>query len=167
LNWQYDHLVIGVEGDWQWTGQKDSLCRDCTVTPNTLTQTIEHKIPWFATVRGRVGFAVGPALFYATGGVAFAEIDLNTVNTRPPFSPGTASIRFSKTGSVVGGGIEAALGGNWTAKVEYLYLDLGGISATVPDFVPGSVVVLNSDVRDHVARFGLNYRFGGPVVARY
>jgi outer membrane immunogenic protein len=100
-------------------------------------------------------------------GVAFAVIDLNTVNTRPPFSPGTASIRFSKTGSVVGGGIEAALGGNWTAKVEYLYLDLGGISAAVPDFVPGSVVVLNSDVRDHVARFGLNYRFGGPVVARY
>jgi hypothetical protein len=58
-------------------------------------------------------------------------------------------------------------GARRTAKVEYPYVDLGSVSATVPDFAPGTVVILNSDVRDHVARIGLNYRFGGPVVARY
>ncbi|MBR1149266.1 outer membrane protein [Bradyrhizobium sp. JYMT SZCCT0428] len=69
--------------------------------------------------------------------------------------------------SPIGGGIEAALGGNWSAKAEYLYVDLGNVTYTVtqPGFGPLTLAI---GVRDHVGRVGVNYKFGsGPVVAKY
>jgi outer membrane immunogenic protein len=70
----------------------------------------------------------------------------------------------SRTGAAVGGGIEAALIGNWTAKAEYLYIDLGSISATIPAPFGWTVT---SPVRDHVARIGLNYKFDDPLLTKY
>lgn len=77
-----------------------------------------------------------------------------------------------KYGWVAGAGVETALGGNWTAKVEYLFMDLGG-SAGAGDFVvnPNLAIVERvigtTTFRDHIFRAGLNYKFGspGPVVA--
>jgi outer membrane immunogenic protein len=74
----------------------------------------------------------------------------------------------------VGGGIEGAIGdSNWTAKLEYLYMDLGRINGTFATAIPalgGGTLAGNysSRITDNIARVGLNYRFGGPaVVARY
>ncbi len=105
-------------------------------------------------------------MFYVTGGAAFGEIK-TTVNQQSPPLNETSQFTNRKAGWTIGGGIEAALMGNWSARAEYLYLDLGSISQTViaPGFTASTLV---SDVRDHVARVGLNYRFGGsPVVAKY
>jgi outer membrane immunogenic protein len=80
-------------------------------------------------------------------------------------------------GWTVGAGAEAALGNNWSFKVEYLYMDLGnvgGSSATV--VVPGAGALgsttsylFNTKFTDNIVRVGLNYKFGGPaaVVAKY
>jgi outer membrane immunogenic protein len=72
----------------------------------------------------------------------------------------------------VGAGIEGAIGGNWTAKLEYLYIDLGNVSGSfiTPVVGPSGAFVTasyNSHVTDNILRFGVNYRWGGPVVARY
>jgi len=89
------------------------------------------------------------------------------VATQNPGGAITASHRIS--GVALGGGVETALSANWSA--EYLYVGLGNVadSLTVPS-VPGILpitVTTTSDIRDHIIRVGVNYRFGGPVVAKY
>ena len=69
-----------------------------------------------------------------------------------------------------GGGIEAALGGGWTGKVEYLHMDLGSVSGTFTStttFPFRGTFVATSRVTDEIMRVGVNYRFGGPVIAKY
>ncbi len=75
-------------------------------------------------------------------------------------------------GWTVGAGIEGAIGGNWIAKLEYLYIDLGRVSGsflTTSAALGGGVITSNfrSRITDNVLRVGVNYRFGGPVVAKY
>ena len=144
----------------------------------------QHKIHWFGTVRGRVGLAAGSSLFYVTGGLAYAELERNasvaastgfigvpglTVNT---FS-GSFNAKSTKTGWTLGGGMETALFGNWTLKAEYLYLDLGSVTETFNTVFQSLVVggqvgqvgtvaevrTITSDLKDHIVRVGLNYRF--------
>jgi len=68
----------------------------------------------------------------------------------------------------VGGGLEARLFGNWTGKLEYLYLDLGSVT-TVPTPAPGATVAaaFNSRVTDNVVRLGVNYKFDSNEIWRY
>jgi outer membrane immunogenic protein len=156
-NWQINRWLVGLEADWQWTGEKDSFCLDCS----PLGRGIEQKLPWFATARGRIGYAVGPALFYATGGAAFGDVRTTLSCCGPP-SQISAPITEHKTGWTAGGGVEGALAGNWTAKIEYLYVNLGNTtdSFVIPAFAP-AFMVGTSSIRDHIFRIGLNYRFGG------
>jgi len=174
-NWQAGHVVLGVEGDVQLSGQRSdksclTFCDFNFQNPSALQfDGVSQSIPWFATLRGRIGYAAGPALFYATAGLAVADIKTNYSTTEIVDFDGTAST--TRFGLAVGGGIEAALFGNWTAKVEYLYLDYGNVSSTfsyggVGFFGPFSVIsTVSGPVRDHVARAGLNYRFGDPAPA--
>jgi opacity protein-like surface antigen len=124
-----------------------------------------QKLEWFATLRGRLGAIVTPgALAYVTGGLAVGEImtagtvfgfdpDGNPVNT-------IVSSHNTKAGWTIGGGLEGRLVGNWTAKIEYLYLDLGSVS-TVPTPATNSMVAVafNSRVTDNIVRLGVNYKF--------
>lgn len=134
-NWQSGGpLVWGIEGDLDWSRMRGS---DTAFT--------ETRNNWLGTVRGRLGYAMGPTgswMPYVTGGVAFGDIE-NSVT-------GFGSARDTKAGWALGGGIEAALSGPWTAKVEYLYVDLGN-GPTV-----GGV---GSNFHTNIVRAGLNYRF--------
>jgi outer membrane immunogenic protein len=105
---------------------------------------------WFSTVRGRVGFASGPWLLYATGGLAIAD-----VNNRVSFVD-EPSFRDSDTltGYAVGGGLEWKFAQNWSAKAEYLYLGLGDSTLQNAD---GDTLRVNNDVQ--TVRVGLNYHF--------
>jgi outer membrane immunogenic protein len=129
-----------------------------------------QKLEWFATLRGRLGLTFTPdAIVYATGGLAVGEImtagtvfgfdgDGNPVNT-------IVSSHNTKAGWTVGGGVEGRLFDNWTAKIEYLYLDLGSVT-TVPATAPNATVAtaFNSRVTDNLVRLGVNYKFD-PVAA--
>jgi outer membrane immunogenic protein len=119
-------------------------------------------------------------MLYVTGGAAFGEVEWNATTTNAvtqtffgtangttrTFASGTSTVTHA--GWTVGGGSEWVLSGPWTAKLEYLFVDLGTIGNT---FAGGSGIVPNviatSHVRDSIIRIGLNYRFGGPVVANY
>jgi len=132
---------------------------------------LSQKIDWFGTVRGRLGILATPqVLLYATGGLAYGEVDSSAVIG----AAGTAFSTVSNThvGWTVGAGIEGMIGPNWTARLEYLYIDLGtanGSFATTIGALGGGSVVENfsSHVTDNILRVGINYKFGGPVVAKY
>ena len=133
-NWQMGQFVFGVEGDIDWSNVRGSTA--CGGT------SCETKNDWLATARGRLGYAFDRFLPYVTGGAAFGNIKTNI--------PGVGSTSDTNVGWTVGGGIEAAVAGPWTAKVEYLYVDLGR---------GGSILGSDAKFNANVVRAGLNYRF--------
>ena len=114
-NYQIGQTVFGLEGDVDWSnirGSRDGLCAGTTC---------ETRNDWLGTARGRIGYAFDRFMPYITGGAAFGDIKAT------PAGFGTTTT--TKTGWTVGGGVEFAIAGPWTAKVEYLYVDLGKGSA--------------------------------------
>ena len=156
-NWQFaPNWVVGLEGDFQGTSQSDSSCiGNCSGGGFHYTAT--QKLNWFATARARLGYTNGDWLWYVTGGGAWGEIH----NDFAAFVPidGSGSANFSQSGWVVGGGVETHLWGGWTAKAEYLYLDLGSLTDFVFDPITLDTFTMKSDIRDHIVRVGLNYKF--------
>jgi outer membrane immunogenic protein len=161
-NWQFDRLVIGVEGDAQWSGQKDTACA-ASCTSFLGAETLTQQFNWLATVRGRLGYAERGYLFYVTAGGALAEIQetelFSDFNSLIP-----STFKRTNGGWVGGAGIEAWVFGNWTVKAEYLHFDLGSVSHTYPTGVPVGVFNLvtslgsQAHVRNDVVRIGLNYK---------
>jgi outer membrane immunogenic protein len=164
-NWQFGRWVAGLDADIQGSSGSGYLTCALVCIPGAAT-TIDQKLEWFGTVRGRLGYAVGPALFYATGGVAYGRVKENlTQATAPAFA---ASFSHSQSGSAVGGGIEnkldlfGMLGPNWTTRTEYLYVDLGSISDTFTNpFAAAPAQTLTSSLREHVWRTVVSYKFSG------
>ncbi len=155
-NYQWGNWVIGAEADIQGIGTENHT--NCILTCNAATgTTINQDMTWFGTVRGRVGYATGPILNYFTAGFAYGGVKTNLTESLLG-APGTFSSDTIKTGYVLGSGIEAALGGNWTARIEYLYVDLG---STTNSFTGAGVPqVLGTEVRESIFRAGVNYRLG-------
>lgn len=143
-NWQFGRWVLGLESDMDWTnikGANNTACAPGCETRNN----------WLGTTRGRVGYAVNNwVLPYFTGGAAYGDVQVGP--------QGTTQDTTTKLGWTVGGGVEARIAGNWTAKLEYLRVDLGraGCSATT---CPGFVGPVNSYMNTNIVRGGLNYRF--------
>jgi outer membrane immunogenic protein len=141
-NYQTGPWVFGIEGDGDWSGIKGS-----TSSGICAGASCEVRNDWLATLRGRVGYAYGRFLPYITGGAAFGDIKTNV--------SGFAGSTTDKVGWTVGGGIEAALSGPWTAKLEYLYVDLGDATCGAAN----CGVSTTSGFHTNIVRVGLNYRF--------
>ena len=142
-NWQAmgSPFVFGLEGDIDWADIKGSFVSAACPTG------CETKNNWLGTVRGRLGYAFDRVMPYVTGGAAFGDIQAN--------QGGFSGVSDTKVGWTVGGGVEAAVVGKWTAKLEYLYVDLGSVGCGA-----GSCSMpTNVDFRTHVVRAGLNFRF--------
>ena len=128
--------VFGVEGDIQATGADD------TFAPWKFSN------PWFGTVRGRAGYAFNNILFYGTAGLAFGELRGLTF--------GGFSDSHTNAGWTAGVGAEFGLGQfgfaqHWSAKIEYLYVDLNDSQFVVTGAQNG--------YRFGVVRAGVNYHF--------
>ena len=171
-NWQMQSWVFGFEADIQGTGEKGSRAFIYTpagffaAAPTPTPFSLEQKIEWFGTVRGRIGVLAAPkVLLYATGGLAYGQVDSN--ETVGATTPVTFNNSNTHVGWTVGAGIEGAIGGNWTARLEYLYVDLGNVTNTFTVTPSTNLSSYNSHVTDNILRVGVNYKFGGPVVARY
>ena len=162
-NWQTGKLVLGVEADWQKTSQEDYAClNDCNGVFNI---TYDQSLRWFGTVRARVGIAQDRTLWYVTGGGAWGKVDDNFSLSSTFFDVfPSVSATHVLSGWTAGGGVETALGGPWTAKLEYLYVDLGSVtdSYTTPLF-GGTTFANTTWIRDNIIRGGLNYRLGDPT----
>jgi outer membrane immunogenic protein len=141
------HWVVGYEVDVSFADLNETALVGGVITP--------FEINVFGTARARLGYATGPWLFYATAGMAWANTDLRGV-------AGVASFERPHVGYAIGAGIEYALSQNWSAKIEYLYADLGETNSVI------NAAPINTDLTLSVVRLGLNYRFAnwGPVPAQ-
>ena len=146
-NWQTGPIVLGVETDADWTNIKGSTAGPggvCAADGGGVCQT---KQDWIGTTRGRLGYAFGRFLPYVTGGAAYGDI-------KAPQTTGTAT--QTKFGWTAGGGVEYSLNPNWSAKVEYLHLDLGTASLFSAASAASSLSV---PVSDDLVRAGVNYHW--------
>jgi outer membrane immunogenic protein len=150
-NWQAGAIVYGVEADWAWSNVSGSVTCALVATCTTSSD-------WLATFRGRVGYAFDRWLPYATLGGAYGNVKATT--SIPILGLSTASEQ-TQLGWTAGIGIEYAMMGNWTAKLEYLYVDLGSFNAAP------SPLVNNVTFTENILRAGLNYKFAGPVFSRF
>ena len=139
-NWQFSQFVLGLEGDVDATwidGSSTAACLAGCKTSNS----------WLATVRGRVGYAFDRFLPYITGGFAVGNIKAST--------PGFAGGDDTNAGWTVGGGLEFVIAGNWTAKAEYLHVDLGSLNCgNACTGTPSNV-----DLTTNLVRGGVNFKF--------
>ena len=188
-NWQVNQFVLGVEADVVGTGLKGSSASatrsfGAPILLATVNQTVtlnSGQIDWMASFRGRAGFAANQALFYVTGGAAVASIGgtTTTVVNGPgiaiPAGTFTASNGGTSTrwGWTIGGGIEWAFSQNWSVAGEYRHTDFGrrGITFDIPSGLAAAPVFATGTTSSRLtvdqATLRVNYRFGGPVVARY
>jgi outer membrane immunogenic protein len=157
-NVQAGPWVYGVEGDLSWVDAQGGVNNAPPVfAATTVVATKEH---WLGTGRGRLGWTTPDnVMLYGTGGFAVAGVEATI--THPAAAIAQTNTRWGWT---VGAGAEAMLGRGWSAKAEYLYVNLQSSSyfpASLPVFLPRSDVPLD----EHVFRFGLNYHFadGAPA----
>jgi len=139
-NVQFGSAVFGLEADIDWSDMKGSTTTNC---PGGC----ETKNTWLGTVRGRIGYAFDRFMPYVTGGGAFGQLQTD--------NPGIGGTTETKFGWTLGGGLEYAFLSNWSAKIEYLYVDLGTMQC------PNAACIITADVtfKANVVRGGLNYKF--------
>jgi outer membrane immunogenic protein len=142
---QAGSFVYGFEGDYSFSDVKGSVACAPAVTCETSNK-------WLATFRGRIGYAFDRFLPYLTAGGAYGNIEATVDSVL-----GSVSESESKLGYTVGAGLEYAFLSNWSAKLEYLYVDLGKFQTST---------VTDVGFHEHVLRLGVNYKFG-PVVSRW
>lgn len=169
-NWQSGSIVVGAEGDVnylgfegadQWTRVVDS---SPDYDPVRGTSEISVKSQWFATLRGRLGFAAGNFLLYGTGGLAIGEVSAEEsaefqIGSAVPFSY-DGSTSSTNVGWTAGGGMEYGLD-RWSLGAEYLYVDLGDAewSGNFNTEVPDTLTKGQLDLAFSVARLTAKLRF--------
>ena len=175
-NWQFNRTwLLGLEADFQGTGQRGSATfppiTEIFVGPapitTTTTGTLTQKMPWFGTVRARLG--VEPSehwLLYVTGGLAYAQIRSTAAISATAFGPGgtataaiSSSVNNDRAGWTAGVGAEWMFAKQWSAKLEYLYMDYGHINDGFTGVGTLAVLGINSHVTDNVLRAGVNFHF--------
>lgn len=167
FNWQAGWVVFGVEIDGMWSGQKQSTTVGCGAGCLVADSA---RLRALVTGRARIGAAFDRVLVYATFGGAWASATDDLTVTFGGTTGSFLTISNSKSGLTAGVGVEGAFWGNWSARLEYLYIDIDGLTSNggqasvfvLPPGNPnaGGTVAETWRFRDHVVRVGLNYRFG-------
>ncbi|NUJ79138.1 porin family protein [Methylocystis sp. FS] len=194
-NWQfYNSFVAGVEADIQGiaTSNQNTTFAGALLIPGFAQSTgsistVNRSIDYLGTVRGRLGWLFTPTLLvYGTGGLAYGGVTSNTSifqalipnSIQTPVWGGAGSFSDTRVGWTAGGGLEWMFWPNWSAKVEYLYYDLGNVSyatsplVTLAGNAPFTFNVVQSQTRfnGNIVRAGVNYHFNwgaAPIVAKY
>jgi outer membrane immunogenic protein len=165
--WQSAHWVFGVEAQGDWANLKGSNASLTAIVPYT-NQT---KVDGIGLFTGQVGYAWNNILAYVKGGAAVTD------NSYSSFFPvgnivAAAGVPFNtasdtRWGGTVGTGVEVGFAPSWSVGVEYNHLFMGNPSVTFP---ASAIAVTRSDnIRQDVdmGAVRVNYRFGGPVIAKY
>jgi outer membrane immunogenic protein len=141
-NWQFGQFVYGIEGDGDWTDLRGAANRvNCIAGCMT-------KNDFLSTARVRLGIAADRFLPYVTGGLAVGDIKADV--------PGFAGVDKTNAGWTAGAGLEYAITRNWSAKAEYLYVDLGHANCGMLCGLPAGN---NVNLMTNVVRGGINYHF--------
>lgn len=161
-NYQMGSIVLGAEADIMYT---DLEKRTSILGTSGATSTFRQELSYLGTVRARLGYAFDRTLVYATGGLAYGDVQ-NTAS----FSSAANINQIDyfgrrsdvEVGYTVGGGVEYAFTNNISLKAEYLYYDLGkkNVPVNLTAFGPaGGSYVSKFENNGHIVRAGLNYRF--------
>ena len=177
-----DKLVAGVESDIEGMAVGVGAANWFAASPITYVQGVRSQHT-FGTVRGRAGFLVTPTLLvFGTSGLAYGEADVSAAwfspTLKPALNAGGSQLGYQdmRTGWTGGGGVEWMFLPKWSAKVEYLYYDLGTATTTPLQAVYGakgqfSNASYQARFNGDVVRAGVNYHFGwgapAPVVAKF
>ncbi|MBM3529630.1 MAG: porin family protein [Alphaproteobacteria bacterium] len=151
LNYQVDNLVFGAETELSAAGMSGG--GSGTIGGTSVTGSAKHD--WFATLAGRFGVASGRTLYFLKGGVAWTEYKRDYRSA----AGGTATDSGTRTGWLIGFGIEHALTETVSGKIEYNYMDFG--SSTVTPATTGGIAATAAALKidTHVVKVGLNQRF--------
>ncbi len=198
-NYQWNQIVLGLEADMQGVAGGTSNASSATGAGVLGAPAfsvlggvnVTKSLDYLGTVRGRVGYLVTPTiLLYATGGLAYGGVTSSTsvFQSMSPAAPGITSAwggagAYSDTrvGWTAGAGAEWMFMPNWSAKIEYLYYNLGTVNYTggvmgstiLATGAPAFMNAVSTTTRydGHIVRAGLNYHFNwgasAPVVAKY
>lgn len=159
-NFQFQSLVAGLEADLQYTGVDGTRSVISQVDLNPYAQSVDSH--WLSTTRGRLGFVYGPWLVYGTGGLAVAHVGYNdNFLGRHGVGPINSSSNYTAVGWTAGGGAEWMFAPRWSAKVEYLFVDLGSQTDSASTIYAAGVAVITHmhSFTENIARLGVNYRW--------
>jgi outer membrane immunogenic protein len=155
-NYQIQNWVLGVAGDFSWTrATADSLSNGSLLASTIHSQ---GKTDWYATVTGRVGYAMNNWLFYAKGGGAWVHDTYGGYAIVAGATTTNADVKSTRSGWTVGGGVEWGFWDKWTAFVEYDYIDVGTKTITFSSSA-GTTSNYDVDGKFSLVKGGVNYRF--------
>jgi outer membrane immunogenic protein len=163
-NWQSGNYMVGVEGDLAWSGIRgnDSSQFGAGAFPG-VTAVDADNLRWVGTLRARGGIAFDRWLLFFTGGYAFGNIQ--HTNTDPV--NGIDRFNIQANGLTAGAGFSYAITNNVIGKFEYRYYNFGSDTRTGAPLTPNGQLPYKVDSTYSVVTVGLDFKFGGPVVARY
>ncbi len=194
FNWQMGSIVAGIETDIQgMVGQGSSSGAGANIasmggeSPVASLMNASRTIDYLGTLRGRLGYAITPSvLAFATGGLAYGGVsssgsvysaEVVPSGILPAMTAGSyASMRVGWT---AGAGVEYMFAQNWSAKLEYMYYDLGSstyamaplVSTNAGALALAHIPMVSTRYNGHIIRAGLNYHFNfgdsAPIVAKY
>jgi outer membrane immunogenic protein len=150
FNFPISAVLVGLEGDIDWSGLSGNAT-NCAVNASGAAAACQTKSNLLGTARARVGYAFDRTLIYVTGGTAFAPVQTG-------LSPPSTFDAATKFGWTAGAGVEFAFFGNWSAKAEYLFVDLAAASCSTAANC-GSATGSSVAFTENVVRGGFNYRF--------
>jgi outer membrane immunogenic protein len=171
-NAQFQAFIIGWEADFSLSGIRDTangaftnfaVFDTDTGSTNGLVS-LETKLNWFGTVRGRAGVVFGTLMPFVTGGLAYGELKNTVTSSATQILNGVSAGGYNvsqtftdrQLGYAVGGGLDWLIANNWLFRVEYLYFDFNG-----KDYVPAmpAVTLLNTDFTMQIVRGALVIKF--------
>ena len=172
-NWQQGNFVYGLEAGLSGAGITGTVVGPFINPDYNFQTTHTQSLDWLGTLRARVGAAVSNrALLFLSGGLAYGEAELSTFSNSERPCTGenfcvTGNAQAALLGWTLGGGFDYALASNWSARLEYLYYDLGTIRSAVTDLNPEffqddpgpDLFGAAAGVHGSVVSMSLSYRF--------
>jgi outer membrane immunogenic protein len=174
-NYQIGKVVIGTEVDFSWArinGGNTAFLTTPIISPFGFTRTLSADTNWIGTVTARIGIAHDRLMLYTKVGAAWAKNSYTDAYVASLTPPSTFSLAGSaseiRSGWTVGAGLEWAFWNNWSAKIEYDYMNFGTGAVNNPgtamnNFTQPSVLPVITTVQNNQniseVKFGLNYKF--------
>jgi len=170
-NYQFpaSNWLVGIEGEFSWSGMDGDSTEPSPVSPATRLNLSHGKVNWLATATGRLGYAYSNWLLFAKGGAAWAHQESNSTTVDP--SAGNLLISIvtgddTRLGWTIGAGVEWGFWQNWSARLEYDFMDFGTKTETNHAAYFNGATGLDPLLRDvdfkmSVVKLGINYRFNG------
>jgi outer membrane immunogenic protein len=163
FNSQRGSWVFGLEAQASWSNASGSSIPVVTPPPFDLRQRLDTDINWLATFTGRIGYSIDRSLLYLKGGLALIDEDHSADATAFGFPALVKGAGGTRSGWVVGGGVEWVIATNWSARLEYNFMDFGretyNVTAVFPDLGVINTIPFDVDQQIHSVTFGINYRF--------